>query len=85
MKTVGELHMQINSLQRELADAHVDLNIKDDRIRELEKELRRVQYSIREFEIDERTIETLALETEEESFDPYATGEFNVNRWRNVR
>lgn len=85
MKTVDELNEQIDGLQRELIDAKVDLNIKDDRIRTLEKDLRIARNAVRELEIGTHTMRTLALEEDESDFDPYATGEYNTNRWRNAR
>ena len=85
MKTVDELNEQVDALQRELIGARVDLNIKDDRIRTLEKELRVARFAVRDMEIGTHTMQTLTLEADESDFDPYATGEYNTNRWRNAR
>lgn len=85
LMTLEEHNLQIDKLQRELIDARVDINIKDERIRELEKELRKAQFAIRELEVGTMTMRTLALKEEEESFDPYATGEFKRDNWSNAR
>lgn len=85
LMTLEDHNEKIDKLQRELIDARVDINIKDERIRELEKRLREAHQAIRELEIGTQTMQTLSLEGEEESFDPYATGEFSTNRWRNAR
>ena len=85
LMTVTAHHDEIDRLQRELIDARVDLNIKDERIRELEAKLRKAQFAIRELEIGTQTMRTLALAEEEDSFDPRATGEFKTDLWRHRR
>ena len=75
----------IDQLERELIDARVDINIKDERIRVLEKELRQAQFALRELEIGTQTMRTLTLEGDEESFDPRATGSFKTDAWRKAR
>jgi len=85
LMTLEAHNEKIDQLQRELIDARVDINIKDERIRELEKQLRKAQFAIRELEIGTQTMRTLALAEDEESFDPYATGEFRADRWRNAQ
>lgn len=85
MKTREELLDQIDKLQRKLINKTVDLNIKDDRIVELEKQLREARFEVRELEIGTHTVRTLALEGDEENFDPRATGTFNKNIWSKAR
>ena len=79
--TVEAHNALLDSIQRELADARVDINIKDDRIRELEKLLREARFENHELEIGTQTMRTLALEVDEKDFDPRATGEFRTDRW----
>ena len=85
METFEKLNEQIDVLQRKLIDAKVDLNIKDERIRVLEKELRVAYFKIREFEIGTQTMQTLSLQEDEDSFDPRQTGTFNSDVWRKTR
>jgi hypothetical protein len=82
---IEDLVEEINVLQRELINAKVDLNIKDGRIRELETQLRKAQFAIRELEIGTQTMQTLSLQEEEENFDPRQTGAFDSNVWRKAR
>ena len=82
METFEKLNEQIDVLHRKLIDAKVDLNIKDERIRVLEKELKVAQFAVRELEIGTHTMRTLALEADEESFDPRQTGAFESDIWR---
>jgi len=81
LMTIEAHNEQIDALQRELIDARVDINIKDERIQELEKQLRKAQFAIRELEIGTQTMRTLALQEEEDSFDPYSTGKFKTDVW----
>ena len=86
--TEHELHGKINALESQLIDAKVDLNISEEKVRELEKELKEANARIRELECDTMTVQTLSLEelqVEDESFDPRATGCFNKDAWGNVR
>ena len=85
MKTREELLDQIDTLQRKLINNKVDLSIKDARILELETQLREARFEVRELEIGTHTLRTLALEAEEESFDPRATGTFDSDVWRKAR
>lgn len=85
MTKIELLNGQIDVLQRKLIDAKVDLNIKDDRIRTLEKELRVAQFAVRELEIGTHTMRTLALAEEEESFDPRQTGAFDSDIWSKAK
>lgn len=75
----------IDQLERELIDARVDINIKDERIRWLEKQLRNAHAALRELEIGTQTMRTLALVEDEDAFDPRQTGAFNKNTWNKVR
>lgn len=81
MNTVETLNDQVDALQRKLIDAKVDLNIKDERIRVLEKQLREAHSALRELEIGTQTMRTLALVEDEDAFDPRQTGTFNKNVW----
>lgn len=83
--TVAAHNALIDSLQRELANARVDINIKDERIRELEKQLREARFETRELEIGTQTMQALALDAGEENFDPRQTGTFNKDAWSKVR
>jgi len=85
LMTLDAHNEKIDMLQRELIDARVDINIKDERIRELEKQLREAHFAIRELEIGTQTMQTLALEDDEESFDPRQTGAFDSNIWSKTR
>jgi predicted RNase H-like nuclease (RuvC/YqgF family) len=85
MNTIKTLNDQVDALQRKLIDAKVDLNIKDERIRELEKRLREAHSALRELEIGTQTMRTLALEGDEEDFDPRQTGTFSKDAWSKVR
>lgn len=80
-----ELHARIFALESQLVDAKVDLNISEDRVRELEKELKEANDRIRQLERDTMTVQTLSLEGEEETFDPYESGVFNKNVWSKAR
>ena len=72
----------IEALEQKLIDARIDINMKDARIEELERQLREARFQVRELEIGTQTMQTLALEGEEESFDPRSTGTFNSNAWK---
>lgn len=85
MNTIKTLNDQVDALQRKLIDAKVDLNIKDARILELEKRLREAHSALRELEIGTQTMRTLALEGDEEDFDPRQTGTFSKDAWSKVR
>ena len=85
LMTLEDHNAKIDALQRELIDARVDLNIRDERIRELEEALRKARFQIRELEIGTLTMQTLTLEEDEEDFDPRATGTFNKNIWSKTR
>ena len=82
MKTIEQLNEQVDVLQRELIDAKVDNNIKDDRIRQLEQRLKDAYAKIREYEIGTLTMRTLALEEESDAFNPRQTGTFNSHVWK---
>lgn len=75
----------IDQLERELIDARVDINIKDERIRELEKQLRNAHAALRELEIGTQTMRTLALVEDEDVFNPRQTGTFRTDAWNKVR
>ena len=86
--TEQELRSRIDALENQLIDAKVDLNISEEKRRQLEKELMEANARIRELERDTMTVQTLSLEelqVEDESFDPRATGRFNKDAWGNVR
>ena len=83
--TQEELELKIDSLERKLIDAQIDINMKDDRISELEKQIREYRFQIRELEIGTQTMRTLALEEEEETFDPRESGVFHKDTWSNAR
>jgi hypothetical protein len=82
---IENLVEEINVLQGKLIDAKVDMNIKDERIRVLEKELRVAQFAVRELEIGTMTMQTLSLQEEEEDFDPRQTGTFSSDAWKRTR
>ena len=85
LMTLEEHNLKIDQLQRELIDLRVDVNIKDDRILELEKQLRQAHFAIRELEIGTQTMRTLALAEDEASFDPRESGIFHKDTWRNAQ
>jgi chromosome segregation ATPase len=74
--TEQELQAQVNALESQLIDAQVDLNISEDKVRKLEKELAEANARIRELERDTMTIQTLSLDDEDANFDPRNTGQF---------
>ena len=74
--TEQELQGKIHALESQLVDAKVDLNISEDKRRQLEKELAEANARIRELERDTMTVQTLSLEGEEQDFDPRETGRF---------
>ena len=78
------LNEQIEHLESQLMDAKIDLNMKDARIKDLEKQLRKAQFAIRELEIGTHTMRVLSLKEEEESFDPRETGTFK-SPWERAR
>ena len=82
---IENLVEEINVLQGKLISARVDMNIKDARIEELEKQLRKAHSAIRELEIGTQTMQTLSLQEEEEDFDPRQTGAFDSSVWRRTR
>lgn len=73
--TEQELHARVASLEAQLVDAKVDLNISEDKRRQLEKELAEANRRIRELERDTMTIQTLSLEGDDD-FNPRNTGQF---------
>ena len=83
--THDELELKIDTLERKLMDAHIDINMKDERIAELEKQIREYRFQIRELEVGTQTMRTLALEEEEETFDPRESGVFHKDTWSNAR
>ena len=82
---IRELEAQIERLKRIAIDLKVDINIRDAKIRELESELLNERRQVRSLEVGTQTMEKLRIIDDEDSCDPRATGEYNVNRWRNVR
>ncbi len=83
--TEQELHARIASLESQLVDAKVDLNISEDKVRQLEKELAEANARIRQLERDTMTIQTLSLEGDEDNFNPRESGVFNKDAWSKVR
>ena len=80
-----ELQTRIDELESQLMDARIDGNMKDQRIKELETQVREYRFQIREMEIGTQTMRTLALEGDEESFDPRESGVFHKDAWSNAR
>jgi hypothetical protein len=81
-----ELLDRIDALESKLMDANVDMNIKDQHIRQLENDLAAARAQIREYEVGTQTMRTLALVDEvEENFDPRESGVFHTDSWRGVR
>ena len=83
--TRTELELKIDALENKLMDAKIDCNMKDERIAELEKQVREYRFQIRELEIGTQTMRTLKLEQEEETFDPRESGIFHKDTWSNAR
>ena len=74
--TEQELHAKIDALEGQLIDARVDLNISEDKVRKLERELAEANARIRQLERDTVTVQTLSLDDEDATFDPRNTGQF---------
>jgi len=85
---IKRLEADIQRLKNIAVDLKVDLNIRDTRILELEKELAEARRQIRHMEIGTQTmakLEILDINTEEESFNPRQTGRFKKNPWEKVK
>ena len=79
------LRKKVEALESKLMDAQIDSNMKDNRIRDLERQLREAQFKIRELEMGTQTMRTLALQEEEQTFDPRESGVFHKDTWRGAR
>ena len=79
------LRKKVEALESKLLDAQIDINMKNNRISDLERQLREAQFKIRELEVGTQTMRTLTLEGEEESFDPRESGVFHKDTWSNAR
>ena len=84
-----ELLQKLGLAQREVANLKVDVNLKDTRIRELEKQLRAARAEVRGYETGTQTmrkLEILGDSNDNDGSNPYNTGKFDSNRaWSKVR
>ena len=88
MDTIKDLEMQIDRLKRIAIDLKVDLNIRDDKIRELERELLYERRQVRSLEVGTQTmakLEILGKSKDDNGFDPRQTGTFDKKIWEKVR
>lgn len=85
---IRELEDQIDRLRRIAIDLKVTINIRDAKIRDLERELLVESRQVRSLELNTHEIQQLEIldlsVEEEESFDPYETGQFK-SPWEKVR
>ena len=88
MDKIEDLEDQIDRLKRIAIDLKVDLNIRDDRIRELERQLLNERRQVRSLEVGTQTmnkLEILGVSLDDDGTDPYATGQFKRSPWEKVR
>lgn len=85
---IRELEDQIDRLRRIAIDLKVTINIRDAKIRDLERELLTERRQVRSMEVGTQTMEKLAIlgESEDDNgFDPRQTGTFSKDIWNKVR
>ena len=85
--THTELLAKLGLAQREVANLKVDVNLKDTRIRNLEKQLRDARAEVRGYEQGTQTMRKLQILSESDDdngFDPRATGAFK-SPWERAR
>lgn len=79
---------QIDKLENELLDARIDLNVKDLRIQQLEKDLAAARDEVRELQIGTQTMRRLQIlgdSDDDNGFDPRRSGVYRKNTWEKVR
>ena len=84
---IRELEAQIERYKNIAIGLKVDLNIRDARIRDLERQLLDESRQVRSLELNTQEVkklEILELSEDEEGFDPYETGQFN-SPWEKTR
>jgi len=84
---IRELEAQIERYKTIAIGLKVDLNIRDARIRELERELMNERRQVRSLEVNTRTVQKLEIlgdSEDDDGFDPRQTGTFN-SPWAKVR
>lgn len=83
-----ELQAQIDALESKLMDANVDMNIKDQRIRQLENDLAAARAQIRDYEVGTQTMRKLQIlgdSDDDNGFDPRQSGVYRKDTWEKVR
>ena len=84
---IKELEAQIERYKTIAIGLKVDLNIRDERIRDLERELLNERRQVRSLEVGTQTIaklEILGESEDDDGFDPRQTGTFR-SPWEKVR
>ncbi|MCK5615412.1 hypothetical protein KAR91_76825 [Candidatus Pacearchaeota archaeon] len=86
MDKIKDLEKQIERLKRIAVDLKVDLNIRDAKIRELERELLNERRQVRSLEVGTQTmrkLEILGESKDDNGGSPYDTGRFK-SPWEKV-
>jgi len=88
---IRELQDQIDRLRRVAISLKVTINIRDATIRDLERELFNERNQVKSIELNTHEIQQLEIldldlsMEEEESFDPYETGQYKSRPWEKAR
>ncbi len=83
---IRELEDTIERLKRIAVDLKVDLNIRDARIRKLERQLLEERRQVRSLEVNTQTVQKLEIlgdSEDDNGFDPRETGQFR-SPWEKV-
>lgn len=81
------LELQIERYKNIAASLQVDLNMRDARIRDLERQLENERRQVRSLEVNTQTVQKLEIlgdSDDDDGFDPRQTGTFN-SPWAKVR
>ena len=87
MDKVKELEIKIDRYKRIAINLKIDLNIRDERIRKLERDLLDARRQVRSLEVGTQTmnkLEILGVSLDDDGTDPYETGQFK-SPWEKVR
>ena len=79
---------RLDVLEREVIDLKVDCNIKDERIRQLEKDLASARRQIREYEVGTQTMRKLQIlgnSDDDTGYDPYGSANDRPKPWEKAR
>jgi predicted RNase H-like nuclease (RuvC/YqgF family) len=87
MDKVKELEIKIDRYKRIAINLKIDLNIRDERIQKLERDLLEARRQVRSLEVGTQTtnkLEILGVSHDDDGTDPYETGQFK-SPWEKVR